>query len=90
VLFRSFLPHFHSDHIGDLGEFNMNTWAMGRPGPLRVYGPPGVERVVAGFAEAYALDTQYRIAHHGTEFLPKAAAPQWCSTKTGSALPRSP
>ena len=59
------LTHFHSDHIGDLGEFNLNTWVMGRSGPLRVFGPPGVERVVAGFGEAYALDTQYRIAHHG-------------------------
>ena len=43
------LTHFHSDHIGDLGEFNLNTWVMGRSGPLRVFGPPGVERVVAGF-----------------------------------------
>jgi len=64
------LTHFHSDHIGDLGELNMNTWVMGRPEPLRVFGPPGVERVVAGFAEAYAQDTQYRIAHHGADFLP--------------------
>ena len=64
------LTHFHSDHIGDLGEFNMNTWVMGRPGPLRVFGPPGVERVVGGFSEAYALDAQYRIAHHGAAFLP--------------------
>jgi ribonuclease Z len=64
------LTHFHSDHIGDLGEFNLNTWVMGRPGALRVFGPPGVERVVAGFQEAYALDTQYRIAHHGADFLP--------------------
>ncbi|HME71738.1 MAG TPA: MBL fold metallo-hydrolase [Myxococcota bacterium] len=67
------LTHFHSDHIGDLGEFNLNTWVMGRPGPLRVFGPPGVERVVAGFDEAYALDTQYRIMHHGAGFLPLAA-----------------
>jgi ribonuclease Z len=67
------LTHFHSDHIGDLGEFNLNTWVMGRPGPLRVFGPPGVERVVAGFDEAYALDTQYRITHHGADFLPPAA-----------------
>ena len=59
------LTHFHSDHIGDLGEFNLNTWAMGRPTPLRVFGPPGVERVVAGFREAYTLDEGYRIAHHG-------------------------
>jgi|KBSSwiStaDraftv2_1062776.scaffolds.fasta_scaffold602646_1 ribonuclease Z len=66
--------HFHSDHIGDLGEFNLQTWAAGRPEPLRVFGPPGVERVVAGFAEAYALDTRYRILHHGADFLPEAAA----------------
>ena len=66
------LTHFHSDHIGDLGEFNLNTWVMGRSGPLRVFGPPGVERVVAGFGEAYALDTQYRITHHGAEFLSDA------------------
>ena len=63
------LTHFHSDHIGDLGEFNMNTWAMGRPEPLRVFGPPGVARVVAGFREAYALDEGYRIAHHGPEIM---------------------
>jgi len=67
-----FLTHFHSDHIGDLGEFDMNTWVMGRPGPLRVYGPPGVDQVVAGFEAAYALDAQYRIAHHGGQFLPAA------------------
>ncbi len=62
--------HFHSDHIGDLGEFNLNTWVAGREAPLRVFGPPGVERVVAGFNEAYALDRGYRVAHHGADFLP--------------------
>jgi ribonuclease Z len=64
------LTHFHSDHIGDLGEFNLNSWVMGRHDPLRVFGPPGVERVVAGFSEAYALDSGYRVAHHGADFLP--------------------
>lgn len=66
--------HFHSDHIGELGEFNLQTWAAGRAEPLRVFGPPGVERLVAGFAEAYALDTRYRILHHGADFLPEALA----------------
>jgi ribonuclease Z len=61
--------HFHSDHIADLGEFNMNSWGLGRTAPLDVYGPPGVERVVNGFAEAYALDESYRIAHHGADFM---------------------
>jgi len=68
------LTHFHSDHIGELGEINMQTWVAGRPGPLLVYGPLGVERVVAGFAEAYALDTGYRVAHHGAEALPPERA----------------
>ncbi len=63
------LTHFHSDHIGDLGEWNLQSWVAGRPGPLPVYGGPGVERVVAGFNEAYALDGGYRVAHHGAEFL---------------------
>ena len=66
------LTHYHSDHIGELGEFNLQTWVAGRPAALRVFGPPGVERVVAGFEEAYALDTRYRIAHHGADFLPEA------------------
>jgi ribonuclease Z len=64
--------HFHSDHIGDLGEFDLQTWAAGRPGPLPVYGPPGVERVVAGFEEAYALDADYRTAHHGADLMAPA------------------
>ena len=64
------LTHFHSDHIGDLGEVNMQTWAQGREHPLRVYGPPGVEQVVGGFEQAYALDEGYRIAHHGAALMP--------------------
>ena len=68
------LTHFHSDHIGDLGELNMLTWVAGRILPLRVYGPPGVERVVAGFNEAYALDSGYRSAHHGSGFVPLEAS----------------
>ena len=69
------LTHFHSDHIGDLGEYDLQTWGAGRPGPLPVFGPPGVERVVAGFAEAYAADARYRIAHHGPELMSPAAEP---------------
>ena len=64
------LTHFHSDHIGDLGETNLQTWTAGRPAALDVYGPPGVEQVVAGFVQAYALDSQYRVTHHGALFMP--------------------
>jgi ribonuclease Z len=68
------LTHFHSDHIAELGEFNLLTWVDGREAPLRVVGPPGVERVVAGFNEAYGLDTGYRVVHHGAELLPPEVA----------------
>jgi ribonuclease Z len=68
------LTHFHSDHIGDLGEATTQSWIAGRPRPLDVYGPPGTVRVVQGFQEAYAADVGYRVAHHGDATLPRAAA----------------
>lgn len=68
------LTHFHSDHIGDLGEVVTQTWLAGRAKPLEVFGPPGVEKVVAGFAQAYSQDVEYRIAHHTETMLPRAAA----------------
>lgn len=60
-----FLTHFHSDHIGDLGEFRMQTMVAGRQNPLPVYGPRGVGQIVAGFNLAYAEDARLRLAHHG-------------------------
>ncbi|MHA2049452.1 MAG: MBL fold metallo-hydrolase [Promethearchaeota archaeon] len=68
-----FLTHFHSDHIGDLGEANIMSWASGRSKPLEVYGPKGVDKVVNGFGMAYEFDTGYRIAHHGKEIVPPEA-----------------
>jgi len=66
------LTHFHSDHIGDLGEAVMQSWVAGRTRPLEVYGPPGTARVVDGFTAAYAQDVGYRVAHHGEAALPRA------------------
>jgi ribonuclease Z len=68
------LTHFHSDHIGDLGEATTQSWIAGRAAPLEVFGPPGTARVVAGFAEAYAADVDARVAHHGDPWMPRAAA----------------
>ena len=64
------LTHFHSDHIGDLGELNLQTWAGGRPQPLAVYGGPGIERIVGGFNDAYRPDQGYRTAHHTARVMP--------------------
>ena len=65
------LTHYHSDHIDGLGELVLQRWAgSSRREPLPVYGPPGVERVVGGVNETYALDAEYRVAHHGPEIMP--------------------
>lgn len=69
------LTHFHSDHIGELGELMLKRWAGGsRKEPLEVFGPRGVETVVRGFNLAYSLDREPRIAHHGPEVAPPAGA----------------
>jgi ribonuclease Z len=67
------LTHFHSDHIDGLGELAMLRWVGGaHTQPLPVYGPPGVEDVVAGFNRAYRLDAGYRTAHHGEAIAPSS------------------
>lgn len=68
-----FLTHFHSDHIGGLGELFLKRWATdGMSTPLPVYGPEGVEQVVEGFELAYQLDKSYRIGHHGEDIVPSS------------------
>jgi ribonuclease Z len=82
-----FLTHFHSDHIGDLGELQLQTWAGRRPQKLDVYGGPGIEEVVAGFNAAYAHDQGYRTEHHGEAIMPSAA---WGMTAHVVALEGAP
>ncbi len=69
------LTHFHSDHIGGLGELLLQRWAGGSHADrLPVFGPQGVESVVDGFNQAYGLDTGYRVAHHGEATVPPSGA----------------
>ncbi len=69
------LTHFHSDHIGDLGELMLKRWAGGANNePLDVFGPEGVETVVKGFNLAYSIDSGYRVSHHGPETTPPGGA----------------
>ena len=61
-----FLTHFHSDHIGDIGEADLGSWVGGRSARLSIIGPTGVAWIVDGLNEEFALDHTYRTAHHGT------------------------
>lgn len=69
------LTHLHSDHFDGLGNLALQRWAgFGTTGKLPLYGPAGVERIAAGFNEAYAIDSGYRTAHHGPEVVPPSGA----------------
>jgi ribonuclease Z len=69
------LTHFHSDHIDGLGNVALQRWGGGNlTTPLKLYGPPGVERIAAGFTEAYAFDAGYRTAHHNADVMPPSGA----------------
>jgi ribonuclease Z len=72
---RLFLTHFHSDHIDGLGPMLLLRWTgAAATSPLPVHGPPGVDRVIAGFNAAYTLDNGYRTAHHGEKIAPPTGA----------------
>lgn len=71
------LTHFHSDHMGELGEVMTQSWinyGEKRDGNLAVYGPPGVEEVVDGFNMAYKQDFKYREDHHSRAYMPATNA----------------
>ncbi|HVM99219.1 MAG TPA: MBL fold metallo-hydrolase [Caulobacteraceae bacterium] len=82
-----FLTHFHSDHIGDLGELMLQRWGgAAATSPLPIYGPTGVDQVVAGFDAAYTLDRGYRIAHHGPKVMPPSG---WGGTAHAFAISKT-
>jgi len=66
------LTHFHSDHIAEIYEVNLGSWVNGRPAPLTVFGPRGVDEVVEGINASYRQDRIYRVGHHGEALLPPA------------------
>jgi ribonuclease Z len=59
------LTHLHSDHITDIGDIVTSHWVMSPgPTPLLVVGPVGTRRMVDGMMAMFALDQEYRLAHH--------------------------
>lgn len=70
-----FLTHFHSDHIDGMGPVMLMRWTGASAAtPLPVYGPTGVDQVIAGFDAAYKIDNGYRTGHHGPAIAPPSGA----------------
>ena len=60
-----FLSHLHSDHTSGLPDFMFTPSVLGRPGPVKIYGPPGTRDMVENIEKAYAQDVHIRV--HGNE-----------------------
>ncbi len=67
------LTHLHSDHIVDLFQLVISSWHQGRPGPQRIFGPPGTKRYVDDLMGLWRPELEQRIAH---EMRPSIAALQ--------------
>ncbi len=59
------ITHLHSDHLTDFSDIVTTHWIMSQqPTPLKVWGPPGLQRYVDYMMKALEPDVGYRIGHH--------------------------
>jgi ribonuclease BN (tRNA processing enzyme) len=56
-----FLTHLHTDHTVGLPDLMFTPWVLERGQPLRVFGPPGTERMAGHLREAYREDIAVRL-----------------------------
>jgi len=57
----AFLTHIHSDHSAGLSDLILTPWVLGRNVPLKLFGPPALEKMADHVLAAYEDDINYRI-----------------------------
>jgi len=55
-----FCTHLHSDHTAGLADLYLSPAVEGRPGPLELYGPPGIASMARHIQAAYVKDVAVR------------------------------
>jgi ribonuclease BN (tRNA processing enzyme) len=55
-----FATHLHSDHTAGLSDLYLTPAVEGRPGPLELYGPPGIAAMARHIQAAYVKDVAVR------------------------------
>ncbi len=68
----AFITHLHSDHTVGYPDLIFTTWVQGRRGPLKVYGPEGVENMTSHIMLAWKMDIEVRttgLEHRSTDGL---------------------
>lgn len=58
---RLFVTHLHSDHTLGLPDLMLSPWVLGRPVPLRVWGPPGTRKMARAVEEGWGEDVDMRV-----------------------------
>lgn len=56
----AFITHLHSDHTVGYPDLIFTTWVQGRRGPLKVYGPEGLEQMTHHIMAAWQADIDIR------------------------------
>jgi ribonuclease BN (tRNA processing enzyme) len=56
----AFITHLHSDHTVGYPDLIFTTWVQGRKGPLRVFGPVGLEAMTTHIMQAWRADIDVR------------------------------
>ena len=56
----AFITHLHSDHTVGYPDLIFTTWVQGRNGPLRVFGPSGLEAMTKHIMQAWQADIDIR------------------------------
>jgi ribonuclease BN (tRNA processing enzyme) len=56
----AFITHLHSDHTVGYPDLIFTTWVQGRKGPLRVFGPVGLEAMTKHIMQAWQADIDIR------------------------------
>src|SRR6202011_6389170 len=56
----AFVTHLHSDHTVGYPDLIFTTWVQGRRGPLKVYGPTGLEAMTKYIMLAWRVDIGVR------------------------------
>src|SRR5262245_3753223 len=63
----AFVTHLHSDHTAGYSDLILTGWTAGRPTPLEVYGPAGLQSMTGHILQAYRMDIETRIAPGGDQ-----------------------
>lgn len=78
-----FFTHHHYDHNADYAHLALASWRVGRPHPLRVFGPTGTVRFSAMVLDgAYAEDRRSRQAIVKPDTLPDVSV-EVCDVEAG-------